>query len=77
MLTNLFASALQKSQPRRKLTSTTLRFFALFSSPAPKVVLASDDALNAAYRYLKTNQFPVAPRTDETSVREDWGREDT
>lgn len=32
----------------------------------------SGDALNAAYRNLRTSQLPVAARTEDMSVRGDW-----
>lgn len=65
---SLFASVLQNSQPRRKLTSTTFLFF--------RSAFELEGELNAAWRYLKTSQFPVAARTDEISVNDDGDRED-
>jgi hypothetical protein len=70
-LTNRFASALQNSQPRKKLTSTTFLLAPLESSSVPMETLELEDVPSAAYRYLSTSQLDVAPRIDDTSVRED------
>jgi hypothetical protein len=69
--TNRFASALQNSHPRKKLTSTTFLFAPLDSSSVPMEILELEDVPSAAYRYLRTSQLEVAPRIDDTRVRED------
>jgi hypothetical protein len=72
-LTKRFASALQNSQLRKKLTSTTFLLAPLESSSIPTEALKLEDEPNAACRYLRMSQLEVAPRIEETSVREDSG----
>jgi hypothetical protein len=71
--TNRLASALQNSQPRRKLTSTTLFLDPLCDSPSPSEALRFEEVLNDAWRNLNTSQFDVAPSMDETSVSDASG----
>lgn len=73
--TNRFASDLQNSQPRRKLTSTAF-FFRPPSTPAiPEPEWELELALSAAHKNRNTSQFPVAPSTDETVVSDEGGGE--
>ncbi len=73
--TNLFASDLQNSQPRKKLTSTTF-FFLTPSTPAiPGPEWRLGVALSAAHKNRNTSQFPVASSTDETVVSDEGGGE--
>jgi hypothetical protein len=59
-----------------KLTSTTFFFVPLCSSSEPNAALGLGE-LSAAWRNLKINQFEVAPRIEDTSVRDESGRFDT
>ena len=81
VLTNLFASDLQKSQLRKKLTRTTFLtaadsfpFWTPSSARTNKLVRAG---LSAANRNLSTSQLLVAPRTALTTVSEVGGMEVT
>jgi hypothetical protein len=71
--TNRFASALQNSQPRRKLTRTTFFFAPSCDSSKPRLALELFEVMSAVYRYLRTSQLEVAPRIDEINVREASG----
>lgn len=72
-LTSRFASALQNSQLRKKLTSTTFLLAPFASSSVPVETFELEDVPSAAYRIRNTSQLDVAPRIDEISVRVDSG----
>lgn len=58
-----------------KLTSTTFFLMPFCDSSVPN---AEDDwELSAACKNLRINQFEVAPRMEETSVKDESGRDDT
>ena len=75
ILTNLFASALQNSHPRRKLTRTTFFLESFWGSSWPRKAFWFD-VFKAEYRDLKTSQLDVAPKIEETNVSEDSGCDD-
>lgn len=73
--TNLFASDLQNSQLRRKLTSTTFFFLPPSGPTIPGPEWELGGALSAAHKNRNTSQFPVAPSTDETVVSDEGAGE--
>lgn len=52
-----------------------MRFFPVSEPSMPVAAPEPGDALSAAYRNLRTSQFPVAARTEDTTLRDDWGGE--
>lgn len=75
-LTNLFASALQNSQPRKKLTKTTFFLAPLCGSSRPRDAFGFVEVLRAVYRSLRTSQLDVAPRIEVIKVSEASGWDD-